>query len=755
MTSAHLESLLKELPSCPGVYKFFDEEGVLLYVGKAKSLKSRVRSYFRKEKGRGKRIQRLVEQIANLEWVEVNSDWEALMLETNLIKAQKPKYNVLMRDDKNFVYVKITKDEDYPRIQIVRKVLKDKARYFGPKTAAYQVKRTLTLMQKLFMYRSCDLKIDWKDGEVEIGNKSIAYPCLDYHIKRCAAPCIAKISPEEYGEAIQRIEWFLEGKTGDIEEDLKQKMQSLATEKEYEKAALVRDKLLAIEDLKKKQIVTAPNHRSADVVGFVLGNGKAYLNLFVLRDGKLINQVNVTADAPSYNKEDEAFAGSLLEELLFQYYERAVDFPKELFLPLDLPEDSLFEDWLSSRADRLVDVKVAQRGEPKSLTDLARANAESYFKQERARFEVATERDKEALAALKDVLNLSKSPKRIECYDISHLGGSDTVASMVVFENGRSKSSDYRKFRLRSIDDGEIDDFKSMNEVLHRRLSRLAKGPVGVKIRKATKSRWKDIDGFYEKLKMEVEDKGEIDDYYLAFEGKKPVGMIKVLKGKGQLYQVKALYVEKKLRAKGVGSALLKHATSKLKMKRLYVSPSEENLDFYKHLSFEEVKKFPVEFKAEHALLLALNPGKEKDASFDSVPNLIVIDGGKGQLSSALKARDNLGLKIPMIGLAKREEDVFVEGKSLPLLIPKDSPGQYLLQRIRDEAHRFALSFQKSKRKEKLRASALDGIEGIGVETKRKLLKKYGSVEQIKKAPAGELSDLVGEKLAERILGEL
>ena len=484
MANAHIDSLLAKLPNFPGVYKLKNQEGQVLYVGKAISLKKRVTSYFRKQKNRAMRTERLVKQVTDIEWVEVGSDWEALMLETNFIKEFRPKYNVLMKDDKNFVYIKITKDEDFPRIFITRKVEKDKARYFGPKTSAFQVKRTLTLLQKLFMYRSCDLKIDWKGGEVEIGNKTIAYPCLDYHIKRCAAPCIAKIDPETYKNSITQIEYFLEGKTELIETHLMGEIKKLSEARDYEKAALMRDKLLSIQDLMRHQVVTSPDHHNSDIFAFVLDNDKAYFNVFVVRDGKVIDQKNFVADAPGFEKGEEEEATEVLESILFQYYQQVVEFPREIMVPMELEEDSLFENWIKNQADHALSLVTPKRGKKHELLELSQKNALSFYKQQLARWQVADENDLQSIEELGRVLSLKKSPKRIECYDISHLGGTDTVASMVVFENGKAKNSDYRRFRLRSIAEGEIDDFKSMEEILGRRLSRLSKAPKEFKFRK-------------------------------------------------------------------------------------------------------------------------------------------------------------------------------------------------------------------------------------------------------------------------------
>ncbi len=720
MPKKEVSSLLKELPNSPGVYKFRDEEGTLLYVGKAKNLKNRVRSYFQTQKNRAKRTESLVSKIANIEWIEVSSDLEALILETNLIKEFLPKYNVLMKDDKNYVYIKISKNEDFPRIDLVRRIEKDGARYFGPKTSAGKAKKTLLLLQKLFMYRSCDLEIKWENEQSKVTKKTMAYPCLDYHIKRCAAPCIGKIDPKTYGESIRKIELFLEGKTDEIEQLLKSQMQEAVAKKEFEKAALLRDKLFSIEELMEKQLVSAPTEESMDVFAFVLDSGKAYFNLFMVRSGKLINQENFLVKAPGFLEGEEEGATELLESFLFQYYERAADFPKQILLPFALEKESFFEGWIRQKVDSVVQIKVPQRGKKNQLLELAFQNALSFRKQHEARWAgFETQDDQAVLEELAAHLELPLPPKRIECFDISHLGGTDTVASMVVFENGKAKKSDYRRFHLKGVEEGEIDDFKSMEEILFRRLGHL-KGSLGPCTFK------------------------KIQNSIVAFEGKTKIATLDFSLDKEGRAALLPMTESVEFR-----EALFKAFLEKVKVKRVY-APDEQ---FYIDLGFEQVKQTPKHFEElfKGSSVVAFDPAKHADASFQSRPDLIVIDGGKGQLGAALKAREARGLNIVMIGLAKREEDVFVEGKSFPLLIPKDSKALYLLRRLRDEAHRFAIEFQRSLRGRHLQASVLDTISGVGKNLKMKLLQKYGSVEEIKKSSQQDLEAFVGVSLAKKI----
>lgn len=773
MAKSNIESLIEKLPETPGVYKMKDEEGRILYVGKAKNLSRRVRSYFRKQQNRPMRTQKLVEAIADLEWIEVGSDLEALFLETNLIKEFRPKYNVLMKDDKNFIYIKITK-EAFPRILLVRRVDKDGARYFGPKTATGNVRKTLMLLQKLFMYRSCDLGLEWhpeqndpKTGQTEVTKKTIAYPCLDYHIKRCAAPCIGKISPEEYKKSIEKIEYFLEGKSSEIEKQLKDQMAELVAQKQFERAALLRDKLVALQDLMNptKQVVTSPDQENTDVFDFVLEGGKAYFNLFMLREGKLINQENFIADAFGFEPGEEEFATEVMESFLYQYYGKATDFPQTILIPHEFEEEDFLEEWLTNQAGRKVYVKVPERGKKHQLLELAEKNARSFQKQHKARWEGFEEQDEEALIELAAHLSLAKKPKRMECYDISHLGGSDTVASMVAFENGKSKPSDYRKFHLKTLANGEIDDFKSMKEILYRRLLYLTKAPKGITFKNAAKSHKKGIEALLEEWRGEPQEVGdELKEFSVALKDKKVVGLLRLTEGASKTLLQKSLFVSPTQRDQGIAKALMRWTYDKRKAKRVYLSCDDSTFSFYDDFGFEAVKQLPEEFVTQlqnepHMALkkhlLAYDPSKHHDSSFESKPDLIVIDGGKGQLSHAMESGEALGSTIPMIGLAKREEEVFVPGKSFPLLIPNDSKASLLLQRIRNEAHRFAITFQKSTRKQYLTASALDSIKGLGDVAKMKLLEHFGSVEQIKKATPEELEALVGKSLSGKISSEL
>ncbi len=617
------------------------------------------------------------------------------------------------------------------------------------------------MLQKIFNFRSCNLGIEFVNiGEAKITNKTIAYPCLDYHIKRCEAPCIGKVTPEEYAQNIKQIENFFEGKSEEIVKKLTSDMDNFAREKNFEMAVKIRDKLFTIRDLQQKQIVTSPDHRNADVFAFVIENEKAYMNLFLIRDGKLLDQSNFIIDAPGFESTQLDEASEIMESFLFQYYQKTSDYPEEIIVPGDFSESELFGQWIRNQAERKVKILFPQKGKKYQLLELALKNAESFKKQNKARWEVAEEKDINALKELQKILGLEKLPKRMECYDISHLSGTNTVASMVVFENGKAKNSDYRKFRIRELEHGQIDDFKSMAEVLGRRLSRFSKGLESLKIIKAKKSSITDINKLFKERDEEESKREDFNGFYLAYMKDKLAGMIRVVEEKKDIFIIRSFYVIPKFRNQGIGKFLLKNAIDKTKSNRIYLSCLSELETYYKSQGFENIKQFPEALKKyenefEGLKLFAFDKNKHADESFDAKPDLIVIDGGKGQLSAVYKVMRDLDLKIPLISLAKREEEIFVPGKSRSLIVPKNNEALYLLQRIRDEAHRFAITFQKNSRKKDITSSVLDEIEGIGEKTKMKLLSHFGSVEMLKKADPKEIAALTSEKIAEKILKEL
>ncbi|MBT6068273.1 excinuclease ABC subunit UvrC [Candidatus Peregrinibacteria bacterium] len=691
-TKKKLDAVKKALPSTPGVYKFLGD-GKVLYVGKAKNLKNRLQTYFRKDDKRSQRIKSLMEKAEDLEYIEVDSELEAFILETNLIKELKPKYNVLMKDDKNYAYIKITQDEDFPRVSVVRKMEKDSARYFGPKTSATAARDTIDLLHKLFRFRNCKLCIkSLPNNKVEVTNKVISYPCLEYHIKRCDAPCLGKITPEEYQRNITEIIAFLQGKHDKVIEQLKVRMSEAAASKNFEFAAKLRDKLLAVEKVQERQKISEATHENRDVISFVFRSDKAFFNVFVVRDGKLINQENFTVDTKLKNlfdPEDIDLRSEILERFMKNYYESTTDFPSEILVSEEEIDTEFLETWLSVEAERKVKIHVPKKGKKSGLLALSLKNAESFAKQCQVKWDTEDARTVGACNELAEALKLDAPPKRIECFDISHISGHETVASMVVFENGKPCKSDYRHFTIKTLEGGEIDDFKAMEEALARRLKYLPKEKIErLRILRQEDEKKKTID-FIATIPKEIKRKG-----------KKPEKTRETI-GEVKLSQIAKHYVASnfKFNSNALVDNLLEKLVKEVPAPKFYLIT--DNPEFFLKYGFEEIKIFPKEIKVKKTeKILAFYRSKQlkKDKSFTSAPNLIVIDGGKGQLSSALKALKETGLDLNLCSLAKKQEDVYVPEKSFPIHLEKDSQAQYLLQRLRDEAHRFAITHNRKRR---------------------------------------------------------
>lgn len=578
------EHIPKTFPDAPGVYLMKNREGDILYVGKAKNLKKRVQTYFQRSRTQSPYTKKLVEQIDNIEYIETETEIEALILESNLIKEYRPKYNIVLRDDKSFLYIKITTNEDFPRISLVRHadMKQDKnAKYYGPKTSAEKTRKTLKLLKKLFPHRHCGLNIDWLgEGNVMVTNKVLKYPCIDYHIKRCQAPCIGAITPEEYRKTVKKITGFLEGKYSDIVKELKEEMQQAVGGKQFEKAAVIRDKIAAIENSTARQRITDTDGRSRDVINFITDGRRIFFNLFIIREGQLIDQENFI-----FGAEEEQNAEAIIAAFIREYYKNTANLPREILIPNEPEDKNLLLKWLGAK------IIVPKIGKKEKLLQLGLKNAHSFARQSRARWEKDRELQDE-FESLKKLLKVTKPIRRIEAYDISHLGGTHTTGSMVVFENGKPKKSDYRHFRLRGTAE-KNDDYQSMTEILTRRLARM--GGEGTQ--------------------QEKQQSGSAD-------------------------------------------------------------------------------------KNEYEFTREIRPRTTE--SFAKTPDLIIIDGGKGQLKAGTDVRKKLKLDIPMVAIAKKHEEIFLPGQSAPLAIPRDSEISKLFQHIRDEAHRFALNYNKLLRKKNL-----------------------------------------------------
>ena len=582
-----VEEKLKLLPDKPGVYIMKNAEGRIIYVGKAIVLKNRVRQYFQSGKNHTPKVRAMVSHIADFEIIMTASEVEALILECNLIKKHRPRYNISLKDDKSYPYVKVTLQEDFPRVYVTRRILKDGARYFGPYTNAAAVHESLKLLRRLFPLRTCKHLQE--------------RPCLEYHIKRCLAPCVGKVEKGDYDAMIRAVLLFLEGRTEDVEKELQFRMEQAAENYNFETAARLRDQLQAVQKVAEKQnIVTGSGDQ--DAVGLARSEIGVVVQIFFIRAGKMIGREHFLLQG----SEDES-DGQLLAAVLQQYYHRATFIPREVLLPMPVPENeqALLEQWLSEKKQKAkVQLIVPQRGTKKDIVEMASANAEKYLHDEAARIKQANDQTLGAVEELGRYLGLAKPPDRMECFDISHNQGSETVASMVVFEGGLPKKSDYRRFKIQSTE-GKPDDFLSMREVTTRRYVNL---------------------------------------------------------------------------------------------------PPEE------------------------------------------LPDLIIIDGGKGQLSSALEIiRNAAGHKdVPVVGLAKQFELVFTEGNPEPVVLPRHSQALYLIQRIRDEAHRFAITYHRKLRGKRNLVSVLDHIVGIGPKRRQALWNHFGSIAKIKAAGVEELAQAPG-----------
>lgn len=582
-----VEEKLKLLPDKPGVYLMKNEQGKIIYVGKAVVLKNRVRQYFQSNKSQTPKVRAMVSHIADFEIIMTHSEVEALILECNLIKKHRPRYNISLKDDKSYPYVKVTVQEDFPRVFITRRVLKDGARYFGPYTNATAVHESLKLLRRLFPLRTCKHLQE--------------RPCLEYHIKRCLAPCAGKVEKEDYDAMIRAVLLFLEGRTDDVERELQFRMEAAAEAYHFELAARLRDQLLAVRKVAEKQnIVTGSGDQ--DAVGMARSELGVVVQIFFIRAGKMIGREHFLLQSTE-EESDEAILAAFLQ----QYYHRAAFIPREVLLPLELPEAErgLLEAWLSEKKRKAkVQLLCPQRGTKHDIVAMAAGNAQKYLADEAARIKQANDQTRGAVEELGRYLGLKNPPDRMECFDISHIQGSETVASMVVFEGGLPKKSDYRRFKIQSTE-GKPDDFLSMREVTTRR----------------------------------------------------------------------------------------------------YVGLPENEL-----------------------------------------PDLIVIDGGKGQLSSALEIiRQHAGhKKVPVVGLAKQFELVFREGESEPVVLPRHSQALYLIQRIRDEAHRFAITYHRKLRGKRNLVSVLDHIVGIGPKRRQALWSHFGTLSRIKAASVEDLMEAPG-----------
>jgi excinuclease ABC subunit C len=638
-----LRTVLRQLPLSPGVYLMKGPDGRVLYVGKADLLRHRVRSYFGSKAGMDSRIVRMTAEVADIEYIVTDTVSEAFLLESNLIKEHRPRFNIRLRDDKSYPFVKITLGEDFPRIVRTRKLSRDGSRYFGPYASASSVDETLKLLRRIFPFRTCNL-------DIPEGKRVLERPCLLYYIKRCQGPCIEAIEKAEYRATIDRVVDFLEGRQEGIAAELRGEMQDHSRALRYEQAAIARDKLRAVERTIEQQKVAAYSRAEQDVIGIAREEGEACLQLFVIRNGKMIGREHFIVEG-ARDVTDAEVLGSFLP----QYYAATERPPREVVLPFAPADAEALAGFLADRRGSKVALTVPERGDKRRMVALATQNAVEALSRERAEWLADAGKRDEALEALATALGLGRAPERIECYDMSNIGGTSAVGSMVVFVNGRPEPREYRRFRIRS---GETpDDFRMMAEVIRRRFSRASR---------------------------------------------------------------------------------LRAETGALSLAAVGADPAFEGLGDEADDPEEEV---------------AARPTAARDAGW-ALPDLVIVDGGKGQLSAAVGVLRDLELgDVPVAGLAKRFEELYLPGRPDPILLPRNSQGLYLVQRIRDEAHRFAITYHRNLRSRRALASVFDDIEGIGPVRKKALLKRFGSVRRIREASVDELAETPGipRDLAERL----
>jgi excinuclease ABC subunit C len=586
----------------------------VIYVGKAVNLRARVRSYFQKQAQHTAKTRRMVAEIADLEWVVTDTELEALILENELIKRHRPHYNIRLKDDKQYPYIKVHWQDDFPKIAVVRRMMPDGARYYGPFTSGTAVRQILEALRRVFPYLDCNREITGRDER----------PCLYYHIKRCAGPCIGAVGREEYRAIVDGLCQFLEGKSEEALAELRRRMMAAAERMQFERAALYRDQIRAAERIVERQKVVSGRQEDEDVIAFATAKGQACVQVFFVRRGRLIGRESFLLEGV-----DEEANGELLASFLKQFYDEAAFLPPLVLVPRELEEQAIIEQWLRSKRGARVVLHIPKRGPKKELVDMATENARSALAALQAEWEADAHRHTEAIANLQMALHLPRPPMRIECFDISTLQGTNTVGSMVVFVKGTPRKSDYRRFQVRTVNQiGQPDDYAAMREVLHRRFRRAVEAQTTA-------------------------------------------------------------------------------------------------------------------------------PGEREDPVWRLLPDLLLVDGGKGQLNVAVEVLRELGLfeVVPVAALAKQEEVLFTPDRAEPRRLDPHSPEMYLVQRIRDEAHRFALTYQRTLREKTMTRSRLEDIPGVGMKRRAALLSHFGSIDAIRNATVEEIAAVPGmtRQVAQRI----
>ncbi len=610
------EYQLKILPDKPGVYLMKNSLGEVIYVGKAKILKNRVRQYFQSSKNHSEKVKAMVKNIAEFEYIVTDSEMEALILECNLIKKYRPRYNILLKDDKHYPFIKVTTNEDFPRVFMTRIHAKDGAKYFGPYTDVSAVYETLDLIKKVFPLRTCKMSI--KEGETKVR------PCLNYHIGLCSAPCAGLDTKEQYGKTVQNIIDLLSGNDKQIGRELRQQMEAAAENLEFEKAAALRDKIMAVEKIVEKQKIIIGNFEDEDFISIYSDETDTCAMIFFLRDGKVVGRENYMLESTA-----GAEKGEIISDFIKEFYGGTAFIPKNIYVP-EAEDSELIEQWLTMKRESKVWIKVPQRGDKKDLLEMVGKNAKLTLEQFKTKLKQDKEIHKTALKELAETLEMGELPTRIEAYDISNIQGVDSVGSMIVFESGKAKNSDYRRFKIKSV--LGANDYDSMREILTRR---------------------------------------------------------------------------------------------------------------FKH-GLEEIEKI----KERN---LELSAGK-----FCVFPDLILMDGGKGQVNIALEVLQSLNIDIPVCGMVKDDKHNtrgLIYNNNEVFMRPS-SNAMHLITRIQDEVHRFAITYHRSLRDKRVLHSVLEDIPNIGEKRRKELLKKFGSIENIKNATFEELlqTDSIDKKAAQNII---
>ena len=600
---------LRVTPEKPGVYLMKDASDKIIYVGKASVLRNRMRSYFGSSSGLSPKIRKLVSQITDFEFIVTDTESEALILENTLIKRYRPRFNARLKDDKTYPFLKIDLSEEFPRVYITRQVSDDGARYFGPFASAGSVRHTMDLVKKLFPYRSCTKAITGKDPR----------PCLEYYINRCIAPCSGHANKDEYETVIQQVILFMEGDTESVTSELTTKMRASSSVLEYERAAVLRDQIKSIERVAEEQRIKVDSNPigDTDVIAMAQGTDETWIEIFFIRHGKLIGRDHFFMEGT----QDDS-VGLVLGQFIKQFYESSSVIPPTLLIQYPLEEHDLIQNWLKGKRGGAVRIACPQRGLNRKLLDVVVENAHQGLSQHRVKWLNNPDVINHAISELQEHLSLPNPPSRMECYDISHIQGTNVVGSMVVFQDGKPKTSHYRRFKIKTVDG--VDDYASMQEMLRRRFKRLSD--------------------------IRSQNGGQTD-----------------------------------------------------------------------------------------------NNGNSISDGWSIVPELVIIDGGKGHLSAALEVLLELGLDdIPLAALAKENEEIFVPYTSEPIILPRNSQSLYLVQRLRDEAHRFAITYHRNLRSKGSLKSSIDLVTGIGPKRKRMLLRRFGSIQGIKEADIDDIAAVPG-----------